>query len=379
MKHQFEFVRIAEQLQQERAAARPILEFIRRNPAVYADDKLPQHWRTLGMVGELAEAARELVQQAPGDSLSMARLAIAIARDLDPSYPRVMRAQFTAAAWKELANAHRYRSEYDAALHALDRADAEIRNESALGYDNAVLALARATTLRELDRLPEALTLLDDATEVFREHADSTRVAQCNLLAGMIRHKQGYPLAARQAYRIAVTEAQAAGDARTVASAYLNLGMLDAEAGRTNGALDALQQARAIFKELGAQGEIARATWGVGAALLTAGKYEGAVPVLRDARRAFQSLQMPEEAGLAGVELAEAFIALRKTDEARAVVEEVIEEFRRASLNERALVALAYLRDLGPATRREVVQHVYTYLSRLRREPALLFCPLDEQ
>jgi tetratricopeptide (TPR) repeat protein len=326
----------------------------------------------------LCAAAVELLSHAPGRSAALAQLAIAVAGELDGRYPRIIRAQITAAAWKELANAHRYRSDHDAALRALDRADEAIGDEPSLGYDNAVLALARATTLREMDRIPEALRLLHEAASVFRGHGDRTRVAQCELLGGMILHQQRDTSAARRAYRRAVEVAHGTGNAQIVASAYVNLGVLDAELGRTNDALDSLQQSRAIFVELDAGGEIARANWGIGLALLKASRFEAAIPLLRDARAAFLALGMVEEAGLAGIELFEAHLAIDRPDTAHAVLTSVIDEFRAASLGDHALVALAYLRDLGPAVRRESAQHVHTYLLRLRREPALLFHPPDE-
>jgi tetratricopeptide (TPR) repeat protein len=372
-----EFVSLAHQLIRERTAARPIVEKVQRNPFAFLGRELPPEWRTAGMAEQLTAAAVELLAQAPDKSAALARLAIAVAGELDGYYPHIVRAQVTAAAWKELANAHRYRSEYDEALNALDRADAVIQDEPSLAYDNAVLALARATTLRELDRIPEALELLQHAMAVFRGHGDETRVAQCDLLAGMIRHGQGDAAAARSAYHRALEVARGIGHAQIVASVYVNLGVLDAERGRTNDALDSLQQARAIFIELGAHGEIARARWGIGMALLNASKYEAAIPLLRDAREDFRELAMIEEAGLAGIELVEAHLALDRTDAAREILAVVIDELRGASLSEHALVALAYLRDLGPAVRRESAHHVYAYLLRLRREPALLFQPPD--
>lgn len=372
---QSEFVRIANRLQQEQAAARTIVDEVRRNPAAYLLSPPPEEWKTAGMVQELTEMANATHQQSPEKSAALAELATIIAASLDESYPRVLRAQFGAAAWKELATALGYRSSYEAALRALDRADEQIAGEQALAYDRAVLALARATTLRELNRSPEALALLDPAVRVFSDHGDSGRVAQCELLAGMIHHRQRALPFARESYRTAAAKARSAGDVRTVASAYINLGVLDAELGNVNDALDALQQARAIFIELGADAEVARASWGVGLALLTAGKFEAAIPVLQEARFAFRALRMPEEAGLAGVELVEAHLALERQAVARDVLLAVIEEFREARLNERALVALAYLRDLGPAALPATAHHVHSYLFRLRSEPTLLFLP----
>jgi tetratricopeptide (TPR) repeat protein len=214
---QSEFVRIANRLQQEQAAARTIVDQVRRNPSAYLLSPPPEEWKTAGMVQELTEVAHALCQQTPEKSAALAELATIIVATLDESYPRVLRTQLGAAAWKEMANTHRYRSQYDAALRALDRADETIAGETALGYDRAVLALTRATTLREIDRLPEALRLLDGAAEVFREHGDNTRVAQCELLAGMIHHGQGATAFARTSYRTAAAIARDAGDVSTVA------------------------------------------------------------------------------------------------------------------------------------------------------------------
>jgi len=372
-----EFVSIAHRLIEERSAARPIVDKVRRNPFAFLNRDVPREWRTAGMAEQLTVAAAELLEQAPDKSAALAELATNVAATLDGTYPRITRAQIIASAWKELANAHRYRSDYDSALRALDRADDALRDEPSLSYDTAVLALARATTLREIDRIPEALRLLHFATDVFRSHGDEKRVAQCELLAGMIHHRRGDAVQARRAYQRALEVALAGGDPLVAGSVYINLGVLDAEGGRTSDALDSLHQARAIFTELEAACEIARASWGIGLALLGAAKHEPAIPLLRDARESFLALSMVEEAGLAGIELVEAHLALERREIAREILGAVIDEFRDASLNERALVALAYLRELGPEARRESVQHVHAYLLRLRREPALLFHPLE--
>lgn len=373
-----EFISVAGRLERERAAARPIVEMVRRNAAAYVGREVPEEWRTAGMVEQLTSAAREMVQQIPAESAVLSTLAAEIAADLDTTYPGVLRSQLLAGALKELANAHRFRSEYESALRAIDRADEALADHPALTYNRAVLALARGTTLRDLERLPEALELVHSATRVFREHGDEGRVAQCSMLVGMIEHRQGKITAARNAYLRTVAVAQQIGDVRTLGSAYINLGVLHAEQGDTNASLDWLQQARAIFRELGAHAEIARAGCGIALALMSAQKYQAAIPVLLDAREALHGLGMVEEAGLAGVEIAEAHLAVGRRDAAQAMIETVIDEFRRANLDQRALVALAYLRDIGPAASPKAARHVRSYLSRLRTEPALLFLPLDE-
>ncbi|HYK01816.1 MAG TPA: hypothetical protein VE974_08670 [Thermoanaerobaculia bacterium] len=119
-----------------------------------------------------------------GAGAALAELATIVAANLDDDYPSVMRVMAVAGAWKEVANAHKYRSNYDEALAALYRADLALKDEPGLAHDRAILEFARATTLSEINRFPEALALLRDAAEIFGDHGDEHRIAQCELLRG---------------------------------------------------------------------------------------------------------------------------------------------------------------------------------------------------
>ena len=372
-----EYERMAQVLDYERRIAIPVIRQLLTMPSIPSRPH-SQSWINAGMVFELADAVRESVNETPDRREQIAELATAIAAKLDDTYPQITRSQCVAQAWKELANIRRYRSNYDAALEALDRADEALRDHLALAHDKAVIDLARATTLRELRRTDEARRLLRDAIDVFEGHADKGRVAQCELLVGMIEHTAHAYDSAYASYQRAARGARIAGDARTAASSYINIGVLDAERGATSSAMDALQQALSIFRDDGNLVEMARANRGVGLALLTGGKYELAIRVLRAARGAFLNIGFAEEAGLVGLELAEAYIADDRRAAAQRLILAVIEEFRAAKLNERALASLAYLRERGDASSRELVRHVRSYLVRLRQEPALLFLPPDE-
>lgn len=367
------FARLAAQLEAERAAAAPMIAKIVSEPERHLDAPMPPAWRTLGMANALCDAARAEVLRSPERSLYVAQLAAAIAEALPETYPRVLRSQVQAHAWKAVSNAHRFQSRHDAALRALDVADKRIADDAALGHDRAVLALARATTLREVNRPTEALLLLDEAREVFRHHRDRKQVAQCELLTGMIHHRLGDVSAARQAYMRVIGPARDAGDLHTVAAAYNNLGRAAADARDLNASVDALQQARAIFRELEMPVESTRVTWSIGAAQLAAGRFDPAIQILRAARRDFLRIGMPEEAGLAGVDLIEAFLATNARESARELAGEIVEEFRRAALNERALHALSYLRETADVATPSAAHKVGVYLRRLKEEPALLF------
>jgi tetratricopeptide (TPR) repeat protein len=355
----------------ERELAAPLVEAIRHDPP---SEPSPD-WITLGFAYELCGAAHEA--PTPEGCEALARLAVAVAERLGAVDRPVVRRHITARAWKELANAHRARGRYAEALAALDRAGDAIGDDPALPWDEAVLTLCRATTLSNMNRQEEALQLLAEARAVLEKLCDRRRVAQCELLHGLISHRRGDPATAERSYREASRLALAAGDIRTAGSAWLNIGALAAQGGRVAGAMESLAQARALFRELEARDELARGDWWIGVALLAAGKGEDAMALLSGVRDAFRDLDMPEERGLAGVDLVEALLSLGRTAAARELLEEVIDEFRSHHLNERALVALTYLRSL-PAPRRSTATHVRSYLSRLRREPQLLFVLPDE-
>jgi tetratricopeptide (TPR) repeat protein len=337
-----------------------------------------QSWINAGMVFELADAVREAASETPERRAQLAELATVIAAALDDTYPAITRAQCIAAAWKEVANVRRYQNQYEAALEALDIADRAMDDQFVNAYEKAILALVRANVYSDLHRPAEARPLLEEAREVFEGHSDQRLVGQCELLAGILYYRDQNGSQAIAAFRSALDAARAAGDTRTAAAAYTNIGVVEAERGVTGAAMDALHQALAIFRELGSRVEIASTNWAVALALLTAGKYESAIRTFRDARGIFLALGLAEEAGLAGVEMAEAYLAMGRRAAASRVILAVIEEFREGKLNERALEALSYLRDLGPEASPQAAQHVYSYLVRLRTEPALLFHELRE-
>lgn len=367
-----DMLRMARTLDYERQIAVPVIEELLAMPSL-PSRPYSQAWISAGMVTALADAVRDTASKSPERGAQLAHLATVIAAALDDTYPRVIRAGSIAQAWKEVANVRRYQNQYEAALEALDVADRALDEVPGAEHDQAILVFARATVYSDMRRSADARELLEAARDVFEGHFDLRMVGQCDLLAGMIHYRDHQGAEAIRYFRDAVDAARSVGDVRTAASAYINLGVVEAERGATSAAMDALHQALAVFRELRSDVEIARANWAVALALLTAGKYELAIRTFRDARSTFLALGLAEEAGLAGVEMAEAYLALERRRAATRVILAVIDEFSAARLNEHALVALAYLRDLGGEASREAARHVYSYLVRLRTEPTLLF------
>jgi tetratricopeptide (TPR) repeat protein len=368
-------VRLAGQLARERAAARDIVDRI--SAVDVWDDEIPQAWRTAGVVQELLAAAGRILETDPVRSLSLSQLALVIATSIPPgTYEPTVQSHLEGSAWKEVATSHRYRSEYDAALRALDRADAHFGSSAALSHDQAVVGLARAVVFSEMGRYDDALTFLRETTPALRSFADARHLGHATLLRGMICYRLGQLPEARAAFEEVTKTVR--DDLHTLAAAYNNLGQVHASLGNHQGAVIALQQARAVFEELAMPAEVTRTDWTLARALMEIGDWRRAMAIVHDAREDFLRRRMPEEAGLAALDLVECQLALGDQSSARSLTETVITEFLAAKLNARALTALAYLRDeMGESARaRPIVRHVRSYLEQLKNEPGRIFLPL---
>ncbi len=375
------FLRTIEQLTAEREAARPIIQNLPATLSEVWEREIPSSWRTAGFVQELTAAAAANLESNPRESLALSQLALAIVTSIPAeTYAAPIQAQLQGAVWKEIGTAHRYLSEYDAALRAFDVAQRALQSESALAHDDAIVDFARAIVLTDLGRHDEALELLTQTEPVFRGFEDQRRLVQVRVLSGIILQRQGQLQKARATYEQALEETQLE-DLHTRAVLYNNLGQVCADLGDTAQAVLVLHNALRLFGELKMPVEVTRTEWTLARVLLLTGDFSKAVPILRRARDMFLATRMPEEAGLAGLDLVDALLATSQADEARSVIERVLAEFREANLNARAVTALAYLRDVLPTTRQpqRVVHHVRGYLEQLRSEPARLFLPLSEE
>lgn len=340
------------------------------------EKEIPQEWRNAGVVQELLEAAKNELESSPKRSLSIAQYALTIVSSIpSETYPATVMASLAGSTWKEIATAHRYVSEYDQALHALDRADAHFGSSAALGHDVAVIALCRAIVFAEMRRDDDAIRLLRQTTPVLRSYGDQRRLAQATLLQAMIHHRRGDFERAQQIYESLATKTT--DDLHTLAAVYNNLGVVRMRLGNHQGAVLALQQARALFAELGMPAEVTRNDWTLAQVMMQSGEFESAVPIITSSRSDFLKRGMAEEAGMAALDLIECHLAMNDPASARALAELVTAEFTHARLNQRALTALAYLRAALPAPNaRPAVRHVRSYLEQLKTEPERAFLPL---
>jgi tetratricopeptide (TPR) repeat protein len=369
-----------ERLEAESRRARPIVERLVTTIEQQWDEEIPREWRNVGFVQELNKIFPSILQQNPDTAHALAQFALAVATTIPRDrYPSMIVTEVEGTAWRRIAQAHHYRSNYTDALKALERADKCFWTEVGLFEERAIAGFIRAMIYTDLRRYDEADVLLSASEEAFEDTGNVRLYGHCLLLRGTIAYRKHRLVTAAGVFRVAIDVLREADDLPQLATALRGLGVVQNDLRDPASAVSALHDALAIFSDLGFMPEIARTKGALGRVSLSLGRYAEARKLLTEARSVFLTLHMPEEGGLAGLELIEIFIALREEFRAVAVVEEVIAEFQRANLNERAATALAYLRDMVPSRRaREAARHVRKYVEALKQEPELVFRPLPE-
>ena len=371
---------IADRLAEERADARAVIPTLRNSLDASFDRPLPESWKTLGMVQDLTSAAEAVVEQNPMESRALAQFALAVASSVPrASYPAIMFAQIEGKAWKALGFAHRYLTAHDAALRAYDVARRLFGAFGALANEAAAVDLAKAVVFSETGKLAEALAFIASAADVFESFSDEKRLLQATMLKGLVHYRRGNFKAARVAYEEVLKKAEHRDDLHTLAATYTNLALVLIELDETTGAADFLARARELFSVLDMPIEVRRTEGSLGRLLMKKGDYEHAIPLLKRLREHFLSLNLIDEAGVAGLDMVDALVATNNRAAAQQLTETVLAEFRAANLD-RAIVALAYLRDLlrehpAPAAS---IRHVRSFVAELRRDPARVFLPLPE-
>lgn len=373
-------VAVAHQIERERELAKPAVWRLRSTIGTMWDSDVPPAWRTAGFVMELSEAAAAILESNVGAARMLAQYAVVVATSIArDTYPPPIIASITADAWKELANAHRYGSEYDAALRAISAAEGCLAGAPAADWERTVVRFARAVVLSDMQRLDEASELAEEASAAFANYKEFRRSGHALLLKGIIAHRQSRFDTAAATFAHAVHVFEQTDDLQGLAAAYNNFGYSQAEKGEISSAVLALQKALSIFDGLELRGEAARTRCILASVLLRTGNAGHACNLFRSARETYLGLAMIEEAGLAGLGQADALLAVGAASDARIIVDSVVDEFRRASLNERAVDAVVYLQSMVATPRaREAVALVNEYVRGLSQMPQAIFLPLPE-
>lgn len=368
----------AERLKQEDARAAQICDEALTGPASWWATRLQQAEgvRCAGVVRQLLERMRVLIEASPAKALQVTALAIEIANELDVvCYPNDFVIRLRAQALRDHAYVLSFMGRHPEALKVVDRAQQLFNQVPLPEYELARLNLVRATILRCIDRGEEAIALAHEAVETFLRFGDRTRYVSALIWEAAFLYEKGAVVQALELWRS--VENDSALDSVTRLRVIANMAACYRQLGQPEKAIGYLSQSSAEFELLGMKTERTRSRWVLAQCLVAANRHMESIPTFRQAWREFDELDMISDAALCALELCEALLIVGDSVEVPAICRELVARFTRAGMTSRAMNALSFLREavaLGQA-QPSLVRHVCDFLRELPAERPRLYAP----
>ena len=376
-----DFSRRYYQLEDERhaAASGEVDSLIKKTPTGLLHE-LVEHpiLRTFGAIEYLGKLVSDLLASAPLTAKALAELEISLIENLPPhAYHPVTISQLRCYAWRDLGLATRVLGSLRESLDALAEAERQVYGYGALLHDVAVVRMAVALTLQEMERFEEARKLLAECKQVFIEYNDEKRLVLATFSEGVLLQRMKLFRQARETYLL-LLNSNAPIDTSVRAAIYRAIGFASMELGDLTDAEHNLIRAIDLDRQLSQPVEVIRGQYAFGRLLIRRGEAERAITYLRPVRRQFLDYALTEEAGLCGLEIVEGMLLLGRYSSAEVLARKIISEFTRAGLNTRAITALGYLQEALAESRAStaLVKTVREYIVSLRTSPKRDFLPL---
>jgi tetratricopeptide (TPR) repeat protein len=245
-----------------------------------------------------------------------------------------------------------------------------LEGRGTLDHDRALIRLALAVTLQEIEQFDDSLALLADCKRVFRQYGDTRNMIVATFAHGVLLQRMKLFRQAREAYLLIVATTPDLDDEQ-LAALNLTIGLCSIELEEYGPAHDAFEYAATIYSELDQPINVLNVELGLGRLLIRSGDHTAGVAHLRPVRRQFLSHGLAEEAGIAGLEIIEGLIAQARYSAAESVARKVVSEFELAGLNRRAITALRLLTEIleNKTASAENVRDIREYIVSLRTNP----------
>lgn len=363
---------VARRLDDEGAGAEAMVDEMLASPPRWWRTKLMREGgQTVGVVRALLDRMRSTLPKAPLQALDITTTAVELANDLPiTGYPSDLVFATRAHAWRDHAYVLSFLGRFSEALDAVDRAENLFRQTALSEYELARVDLVRASTLKSLDRLDEAVALSQRASETFLEFGDRVRYVNATVTTGALLFEKRALREALEAWESVIDDPAIEDMTRVMVTN--NLGMCYRELGDYDRAVNYLSRAVAEFEMLGATTERAKNRWSLAMTLVAAGRIPDALPIFEQTWKEFEDLGMEADAALVGLEFAEALLLVDRPERVPEICRTLLDRFTRAGMTSRAITALAFLREavaLGQA-HPTLVRHVHEYLRKLPATPS---------
>jgi tetratricopeptide (TPR) repeat protein len=245
---------------------------------------------------------------------------------------------------------------------------------AAADYDAARVSVVEAYVLRSMEEVGPALDDVRKSAATFRLYGDTAKASIASFAYAAVLMKANQYRDALDVFEQLLAVSQ---PFFITAQLHLSIGVCHRELRQFEPALRHYQIALDAFESSGSTSSAVRVRWNIAGVLLLAGRTRDAYPRLQAVRESLVSLGMHEEAALAGLEVVEILLIEERHAEVEQICREVVSYFETAGVpyGRHALTALAYMRDAAAARKAtvELVREVRQYVSRLPKQPNLLF------
>lgn len=376
-----ELRRFAGEVVEEDEEARELLAEFDDVPAatfVWADIPSNPDYYTGGVVRALCKRAQELYDRDPRYALELTDAAVSIARKLsEDDYPTTALHEWRGVAWKEQAYAYFYLGRFSEALQAVDSAEAEYDQLPHSGVGHVAVQYIRGCVLYEREDYEAATRLFDSAAAAALHLGEIDRyMAALHMRCAIHFEKREFGTAIALATTILrFGEEKNSGD--WIARETLTLGKCHMELDELPLARRYLETSLRQFTTLRYDTEVVRTDLALGRLLFAEGKHIEAIQKLRRCVTEFTRLDVLTDAAISAVRLAEVLHATGRDRDIPPLLNGVVQTFAHAGKLTGALMALAYLKEATASGRltKTLTSHVCRYLTRVERQPALLFAP----
>lgn len=324
---------------------------------------------SLETIIKMIDLVNGVVETSPRYAVELSSMAIDLAALLESSEDRAVLAIVIGSAWREKAFALMRLGRYSETFDALNNADTFYRKGNAEQVRFGDVDYIRATALREIDRLPEALATVRKAVERFSTFDDSRRIENAQILEGIIALKLGRMEEARDISLDLIAKLEAKGDQYRLAMLYSNIGYCLTQLGDYASAESYLLRSIRLARGLKHEATRIRARWALAMLRVAQGAFDVALPELQSVQQEWQQYGDAIDAALAALDRIDVLLALGRAQDVRGSITELVNVLAREGHNTGALTALAFLREsavqgtVTPAIVQRVRSAIQTALS----------------
>lgn len=335
-----------------------------------------RRFQSWGFFELLLELALDAIFEDPKSARERLELALGVAEHLDPGRygPGSVEAA-RARAWAYLGNAQRVLADFRLAEEAFERAEDHLSRSWLDPLDEALILELKSSLRRAQRRFEEAMALLDDAVNLYREVNEPQLQGRALISKGLVLLYASEIEPSMSCLRNGLFLIDPAEEPRLVIVAQQNLIYCLNDSGRAVEARSLIDDARPLWRQVGRRLDLVRLRWLEGKVESNLGHLDQAEEAFLEVRAAFLADDIAYDVALVSLDLAAIYARQGRAAETKRLSAEMLPIFRARDVHREAIAALLFFQRAAEMEQLtlSVVDEIAAYLERARGNPELKF------